>query len=549
MVRPEVKALQHEKIMQSCWWQKKICNYEVCGRGFKDFMTEWNIELEPFQESFFYSIARFPNMTSSWGTGKTMVALTKGLDLSGLYPGNKGLILRENFTDLKDSTMADFEEYTKGKYKIRTQGKDATIPCGKGYPNSTILFHHADELGGVIQNINLGWFYIEQAEEFDNDEVFEKLGGRLRRILTPRIEVQQKLVAMGALREVVKDFRELDYEERLDAESAIITKLKMPLRQGIVIANANGHNWNWRKFINIGGKECIVGKKFVVKSDQTGKTYDYGDYASITEANTYQNTRNLPADFVASLDIQKETAPCTFRRFVMNSHEETDTADKVIPYQKILEAVDRDLRDYDSSLTVVSCDPAEFGDDRSQIYALKGLGVVGEETLRKKETMETAGHILVMREKHDADVIAIDDVGVGAGVRSRLRELVGDVHNAEIMAVNFGSSPMDSVHYVRLRDQIIMEGGQLFKDDYTSIPNDADLIEELASFTYSINSRGQMMVARKKDIKKVLGRSPDKAESLFIGLWAAKKGKKRNEFALTPAGKDDSEYDVMKFGL
>ncbi len=150
----------------------------------------WDVEWTDFQAKFLYSTARYPNMTSAWGTGKTMTAIAKGVILSGLYPGNKGLILRENMTDLRDSTMSDFRDYTG--LKVKTQSKSCTISNGKDYPTSEIIFHHVDEMAGVVQNINLGWFFIEQAEELDTDEVFEKLGGRLRRVLTPKKDIQQQ---------------------------------------------------------------------------------------------------------------------------------------------------------------------------------------------------------------------------------------------------------------------------------------------------------------------------------------------------------------------
>ena len=133
--------------------------------------VESPLVLEDYQHDFVMSEQRFPGMISAWATGKTMSALYKGYILSHMYPNNLGLVLRKNFTDLRDSTMNDFEEYTGGKIKM--QSKSIT------YDNrSKILFHHADELAGVVQNINLGWFFIDQAEEI-GERVFLILQSRL----------------------------------------------------------------------------------------------------------------------------------------------------------------------------------------------------------------------------------------------------------------------------------------------------------------------------------------------------------------------------------
>jgi phage terminase large subunit len=103
---------------------------------------EWNPTLEPFQMEFFTSRARFPAMVAAWGTGKTMVALLKAMEHSIRYPGNLGLIVRKNFTDLKDSTMKDFTRYTG----IRVpSSKDVKLANG-----SQIMFRHMDELSGVV---------------------------------------------------------------------------------------------------------------------------------------------------------------------------------------------------------------------------------------------------------------------------------------------------------------------------------------------------------------------------------------------------------------
>jgi hypothetical protein len=439
----------------------------------------WDVDLLPFQMGFFNSKERFPAMVAGWGTGKTMCAILKIMDMSIRFPNNQGLILRKNFTDLRDSTMADFKKYTG--LRVKVQDKEVILSNG-----SIILFRHADELikgtgkkDTGIQNINLGWFFIEQAEEFENEGVFHTLRGRLRRENCPH--------------------------------------------QGIVIANTNGHNWIWRlwKNKNIAMPSDSVIDEMVKESGVPREDIiagcDPAQYKLI-EAKAFDNRPNLSADFLADLAKMKLDSPSHYRRFVLNSWEDVDTADKVIPYAKILDAVDRDLRDYGSDSIVISCDPAEFGDDKTVIFVFKGLKVIETIVLTKRSLMETAGHIMALHYKYHSQSIAVDDIGVGAGVRARLKEL-----KAPVVAINSGTRAPDKVRYSRLRDQMWMNASQLFKDDYVSIPDDEILIEDLAAFSYSMSSAGQVVIARKKDIKKELGRSPDRGDALVQGLWLAKK--------------------------
>jgi hypothetical protein len=73
--------------------------------------------------------------------------------------------------------MRDFERYTG--LTIGTD-KNVVIVNPDTGAKSTIMFRHGRELD-VLQNVNLGWAVIEQAEEFDTDEQFQMLRGRLRR--------------------------------------------------------------------------------------------------------------------------------------------------------------------------------------------------------------------------------------------------------------------------------------------------------------------------------------------------------------------------------
>lgn len=437
---------------------------------------KWDFNPTSFQAPFLMSEARFPAYVAAWATGKTMTAIAKGVMLSAKYPGNKGLILRKNFSDLKDSTMSDFTKYTG--MRVPVQSKTVRFPNG-----SEILFHHADELAGVAQNINLGWFFIEQAEEFDSEELFMLLRGRLRR--------------------------------------------QNSSRQGIIIANTNGHNWIWRMWKN-----------------------DPQDDYELHEAKTFDakglklpNGEDLlPADFLGDLATMQEQSPAHYNRFVMNSWEDTDMADKVFDYSSLLNAIDLDIRDYDFNSKIIACDPAEFGNDKTVIYGLDGLKVVDEEVLSKKSTMETAGHVVRMYQKIFASEIWVDDIGIGAGVRDRLRELKYDV-----MGVKSSARAEDPVHYVNLKAEMYMHAARMFKEERVSIPDDQQLIEDLAAVSYSLNSKGQVCIEKKKDIKLKLGRSNDKGEALIYGIWGQRHAQK--PIRIPEVNNEQINYDPLSTEL
>lgn len=231
------------------------------------------INLESFQNGFFCSVKRFPGFISAWGTGKTMTAILKGVLLSSVYSNNLGLIVRKKFTDLRDSTLKDFERYTGLHVPMST--KEITLPG----TNSTIMFRHGDELSG-LQNVNLGWVYVEQAEEFETAEQFDMLRGRLRRELEP----------VNSYEANIPEYRDL------------VQYLKEnPLRQLMIGANACGHNWCWHRWIRAPKEE-----------------YD------AFEAVSWDNQDNLPSDFINDLRALRHDNIKKFNRYVLNSHEDYD---------------------------------------------------------------------------------------------------------------------------------------------------------------------------------------------------------------------------------
>ena len=390
------------------------------------------------------------------------------MDLSITYPNNLGLIVRSSFKDLKDSTMQDFTKYTG----IRVpSSQDVKLPNG-----SVIMFRHMDQLAGIKQNVNLGWFFLEQAEEFATSDEFDLLDGRLRR------------------------------------DGCFC--------QGFAIANTNGHNWVWRKWKNASSDEYICDKEFLdMDGNKVGSGIpgiEYDGYASLVEAKSQDNPF-LPAHAIASWAMKKETNPGQYRRFFLNSWEDMDVDDVCIQYSHLMRAVKAKIFTLHDKRRVVCCDPAEFGSDKTIIMAMEEGKVIDVEALRKKEPMETAGRIVRMRRKHNAQLVVLDSIGIGAGIRSRLSEL-----GENVMGVNVGCKSEDPENYRNLKAEIWMNAQEMFRENKISLPDNDELIEDLAAIKYSTNSRGNVAIEKKEDNKNRLVRSTDLGDCFVLGLYGLK---------------------------
>jgi len=423
------------------------------------------INLKSFQNSFLTSHARHPALVSAWGTGKSMMAIMRGILLSEQYPGNLGMIVRKEFVALRDSTMKDYEKYT-GR-RVNVQAKEDRLAN-----KSVIMFRHAKELTSAnLQNVNLGWFLIEQAEEFETSDVFFMLNGRLRR------------------------------------------EDKVKFRTGFVIANANGHNWIWDLWPLSGRKQ---------------KEKDFPAW----EATTFDNKENLPKDFVDSLKYHKKYRPNIYERFVLNSHETEGVGNWVVPV-KLFELAQTLHIHEPQEKRLITCDPS-MGGDRCVAYALSNTRIIAEKIFPPgfRDPMKIAGELVVFKRRNKASLIAIDGDMLGQSIASRLLELghsVLPVNTATRLKDNTGLYNIRAKMWMDAGDMFIDRKIDLnnFKTfDYGTLK------KQITSVKFKVvKSNGLIIIEPKADVKDRLGYSPDHADAYVIGLYALKFCKTQEEIS------------------
>ena len=101
--------------------------------------------------------------------GKTTAAVFKALILSLVYPTNRGLIGRKEYTELRDSTMNEFFKWLKRWNNGSEEGgivkswnrTDKILTFVNG---SQIYFRCLEEFE-KIKGTEFGWFYIDEVEE------------------------------------------------------------------------------------------------------------------------------------------------------------------------------------------------------------------------------------------------------------------------------------------------------------------------------------------------------------------------------------------------
>ena len=123
------------------------------------------------------AVHRFQAYGGGFANGKTSAGVVKAIILSTMFPENQGMICRWEGNDLRTSTMQEFFKICPPQIIEKKNEQMGIIKFKRAYGGSTILYQGLkDKLVGT----NLGWFWIDQAEEVPEDR-FADLVGRLRK--------------------------------------------------------------------------------------------------------------------------------------------------------------------------------------------------------------------------------------------------------------------------------------------------------------------------------------------------------------------------------
>lgn len=172
-------------------------------------------------------------------------------------------------------------------------------------------------------------------------------------------------------------------------------------------------------------------------------------------------------------------------------------------------------------------DVAGMGRDLNMLCHRYG-DIVKEFTIPQvKDHMATVGRIKMTLQSQGAAAF-VDTIGEGAGVYSRAMEL-----GLQVASVKFSESAagytditeqrtfanMRALCYWAVRDALDPQYGARL-----ALPPDPELVEELTAVEWKNRSGGEILLEPKEDIKKRIGRSPDRADALALTFYPGSPG-------------------------
>ncbi len=210
--------------------------------------------------------------------------------------------------------------------------------------------------------------------------------------------------------------------------------------------------------------------------------------------------------------------------------------DILVPLHLVESAVGRDIESLAGQEVRWGLDVARFGSDRTALAKRCGNELLEPvKWWAGKDTMQVAG--IVVNEFNNAkrkpDMIAVDAIGIGAGVADRLKE-----NGLPAVAVNVSELPAVGEKFMRVRDEIWWGAREWFQTLQVKIPRDDRLIGELTLPKYSFTSGGKVKIESKDEVRKrtaksssTMGNSPDIADAFVLtflgGVWNAKRKKQK----------------------
>ena len=206
--------------------------------------------------------------------------------------------------------------------------------------------------------------------------------------------------------------------------------------------------------------------------------------------------------------------------------------DVLIPQQWIEAAQDRwklaqGQEPVSDELRLLGVDVAGMGRDSTVFCERKGKWVAELQSRNsggQADHMAVAGDIAARRRRHPRMVVSIDTIGEGAGVFSRCIEL-DDKRYIISCKYSEGAKQFDrdlsditgQYKFVNMRAYLfwcVRDWLNPKNDTGAMLPPDSQLAEEAAEIRWSFRSDGKIIIEPKEDIKKRLGRSPDKFDAL-----------------------------------
>lgn len=183
----------------------------------------------------------------------------------------------------------------------------------------------------------------------------------------------------------------------------------------------------------------------------------------------------------------------------------------ILSRAKIRQAMDRNIEEPEGIISI-GCDPADFGDDKTEIYKRKGFRIMDHKELSVSDGITIANEIGGMINRDPSFPVRIDTTGIGTSARDQSINL-----GLKVFPINFAESGTDKDKYADIVTEMWFNLKEII--DEIDIPDDPELMRQLAGRQYGYDGKGRYKIEPKSEYKKRYGKSPDKADALILAFY------------------------------
>ncbi len=181
---------------------------------------------------------------------------------------------------------------------------------------------------------------------------------------------------------------------------------------------------------------------------------------------------------------------------------------------------------------ILACDVARFGDDQTVIGWRQGRKAVVVEKLRGKDTVFVAERVIHWQEKEGPDATVIDGDGLGAGVVDHIKHRG---FTRGLFEFHGGATANEAHKYLNRRSEV-WGAMRDWLSNGAEIPNDPELADDLIGPLYDYNSKGQLCLEMKDDMKARGLSSPDCGDMLAMTFSVKVMAKAKPQVQYVTAG-------------
>ena len=183
-----------------------------------------------------------------------------------------------------------------------------------------------------------------------------------------------------------------------------------------------------------------------------------------------------------------------------------DTA--IVPLRAATAAANRELEP--EGEIVVACDVARKGHAQTVVMRRQGAVATIAYRARGNDTMQVANRLKSYCDQEGVDVLVIDDAGIGGGVTDRVREM--GLKTARIEEFNGSHTARRYDRFANRNAEAWWAMRERYMEGDISTPNDDNLIGQISSREYDLDSKGRIELQSKREMPDTL----DEADALAM---------------------------------